>query len=233
MRPSASYRAVIVGGSGAVGGAVVRALLHSERCGHVLAIVRRPVAEFDALPHRDKLDLAVVDFAELERETSARAAGFDVAFCTVGIGQPRKVSDEVFRRVDVEYAGAFARGAATAGARYIALLSSVGSDAASRNRYLRVKGNAERAVIAAGIARTSIFRPSLLATDEIRYGLQDRVTQTLFPLVSPLLPRRYHEIHVDALGRAMQLDAERERAPGVEYLYYPDFMALDARTAAV
>lgn len=226
MPSDSPYRAVIVGATGAVGSAIVRALLESELCEQILAIVRRPVTAFDALANRRKLEVAIVDFAGLERETAARAAGFEVGFCAVGIGQPRKVSAEEFWRVDVEYAGAFARGAVAAGARHLSLLSSVGGDPASRNRYIRTKGKAEEAFIAASAPRTSIFRPSLLVTDQIRYGFQDRVTQAVFPLVAPLLPRRYHQIHVDALGRAMQLNTERDGSPGVEYLYYPDFMAL-------
>ena len=78
----------------------------------------------------------------------------------------------------------------------------------------------------AGIARTSLFRPSLLVTRQIRYGMQDLLTQRLFPLVAPLLPKRYHGIRVEDLARAMRVNAERPGRPGVEVLEYPDFMAL-------
>lgn len=220
------YRAVVAGATGAVGSALVRELLASPRCAQVLALTRRPVTLFADTPGRARLELAVIDYADLEAETAARAAGFETAFCAVGIGQPRKVSGEEFWRVDVEYAGAFARGAARAGVRHVSLLSAVGSNAASRNRYIRTKGKAEEAVIQAGAPRTSIFRPSVLATDQIRYGLQDRLTQALFPLVAPLLPRQLHHIHVTHLGRAMRLNAERPGPDGVAYLHYPDFVAL-------
>ena len=132
-------------------------------------------------------------------------------------GRPRQRSSGAWTS---DYAGAFARGAAAAGVRHISLLSSVGANASSRNRYMRTKGRAEEAVIAAGIERTSVFRPSLLVTDEIRYGLWDRLTQAIFPLISPLLPRRYHQVYVDDLGRAMVANAERSGPAGVEYLYY-------------
>ena len=128
--------------------------------------------------------------------------------------------------MDIEYAGAFAKGAAMVGVGHISLLSSVGANPASRSRYLRVKAEAEQAVIAAGIARTSLFRPSLLVTHDIRYGLQDRLTQALFPIVAPLVPSLYHQIRVEDLGRAMRMNTERPGAPGVEVLHYPDFMAL-------
>jgi len=222
-----AYRALVVGATGAVGGALVRELLGSAACAGVVALTRRKV---DALEGASKLAAHVVAFEALEQRTAELGAGCDVAFCTMGIGQPRKVPFEEFRKVDVEYAGAFARGAAAAGARHISLLSSVGADAASRNPYIRVKGDAEQVVRAAGIARTSLFRPSLLVTPGIRYGLQDRVTQRLFPLIAPILPSRYHQIRVEDLGRAMRLNAERPGGKpdgiGVDVLEYPDFIQL-------
>lgn len=220
------YRAVIAGATGAVGSALARDLLRSQRCTAVLVLARRPVTLFDDEPGKGKLRVDVIDYADLETQTARLATGCEVAFCTVGIGQPRKVSREEFWRVDVEYAGAFARGVRRAGAHHISLLSAVGANAASVNRYVMVKGKAEQAVIDAGLPRTSIFRPSVLATDGIRYGLQDRLTQSLFPLVAPLLPRRFHHIHVNDLGRAMRINAETPAPDGVEFLYYPRYAEL-------
>jgi uncharacterized protein YbjT (DUF2867 family) len=168
----------------------------------------------------------VIDYQALERTTRDLAEGCRSAFCTAGIGQPRKVSAAEFWRVDVEYAHAFAAGTAAAGVQHISLLSAVGAHAGSRNRYMSTKGAAEAAVIGSHHPRTSIFRPSLLVTKQIRYGLQDRLTQALFPIVSVMLPRRYHEITVEALGRTMRLNAEAPGSPGIEYLYYPDYVAL-------
>lgn len=228
--PLMTYDAIIIGGTGAVGRAVLSTLLSSERCTSVTAIVRRPVDIFEgmdraALGGRDKLTVEQVDYAGLEEEAARLSRGAEVAFCTVGIGQPRKVDPALFRKVDVEYAGAFARGCAASGVRHISLLSSVGTKPDSRNGYLRVKADAERAVSEAGCERTSLFRPSLLATDDIRYGPQDRITQSVFPLVSWLLPAQYREIHVKDLGRAMVLNAERS-GTGVEILRYPEFKEL-------
>ncbi|HXI11620.1 MAG TPA: NAD(P)H-binding protein [Thermoanaerobaculia bacterium] len=220
-----TYRALIIGATGAVGSALLAELLRSARCTEVVALTRREIQHLPAnLSH--KLNQQVIDFNDLEPAAARAGRGCEVAFCTMGIGQPRKVSSEEFWKVDVDYAGAFARGAQVAGAQHITLLSSAGANAKSSNRYIRVKGSAEAAVAAAGIRRTSLFRPSLLVTKEIRYGLQDRLTQSLFPLLSPLLPDRYHEIRVEELGRAMQINAERDGAPGVEILHYSNFLGL-------
>lgn len=220
------YRAVVIGATGAVGSALVRELLASTACLQVTALARRPVEQFNGLPGREQLRVEVIDLRDIEAATHAGASGYELAFCTMGIGQPRKVPYEEFWRVDVEYAGAFARGAAAAGVRHISLLSSVGANAASRNKYLRVKGAAERAVIDAKLPRTSLFRPSLLVTAEIRYGLQDRVTQRFFPLIAPFLPRKYHQIRVEELARAMRLNGERFGGAGVQVLHYPEFRTL-------
>ena len=151
----------------------------------------------------------------------------------MGVGQPRKVPRDQVWRIDVDYAGAFARGAAAAGVRHISLLSSVDANAGSRNRYLRMKAAAEQAVVDAGIARTSLFRPSVLQTREIRYGLQDRLTQALFPPLVALLPvpTRYRAIRVEDLARSMRLNAEMNRSAGVEALEYADFQGLLARAS--
>jgi uncharacterized protein YbjT (DUF2867 family) len=218
------YGAVVIGATGAVGSALVSELLASPECTHVLALVRRSVETWGSVAGVAKLRLEVVDFTSLEAETARVAPRHDAAFCTMGVGQPRKVTAEEHWRVDVEYAGQFARGARAAGVRHISLLSAVGANALSRSRYLRVKGTAEAAVIGAGIARTSLFRPSLLVTPNVRYGLQDRVTQALYPVFSPLLPSRFSEIRVEDLARAMLMNAERAGAAGVEVLHYSECM---------
>ena len=231
-----TYRAIVLGATGAVGQNLVRELLGSPRCAGVTILTRRHSGLFDRVDGVGdgvdgvdggpaKLSQRVVSMDDLESATAAAAQGCQVAFCTLGVGQPRKVSRDEHWKVDVEYARDFARGCQAAGVRHLSLLGSVGADSQSKNRYLRVKGCAEEAVRDAGLARVSWFRPSLLVTDEIRYGLQDRVTQFVFPLLSWMLPRRFHQIRVGDLGRAMRINAEQPAGEPVEVLYYPDFVA--------
>lgn len=224
----------MVGATGAVGSSLVRELLASPAWAAVLILARRPVDAFAASEGAGRLSTRVVDMEQLEEQTRAALAeaGWSggaeraSAFCTLGVGQPRKVSREQFRHVDVDYAAAFSRACSAAGVRHISLLSAVGANAASRSFYLRVKGEAEAAVAAPGFERVSLFRPSQLMTNEIRYGLQDRVAQWLFPRIATLLPRKYRGVHVQTLARAMRLNAERTTHTGVEVLHWDDFRTL-------
>jgi uncharacterized protein YbjT (DUF2867 family) len=220
------YRAIVIGGTGAVGSSLVRELIASPRCAAVTVVARRANEPAAGVPGNEKLAWRVVDMTRLEKEVLEVARGHDAAFCTMGVGQPSKVSPEELWKIDVEYAHAFARGCRAVGVRSMALLGAVGANARSRIHYLRVKGTAEDGMRELGFPRLSLFRPSVLATQEIRYGAQDWITQRVFPIVSRVLPHRYREIRVEDLARAMRLDAEEERGDGVRVLEHDDFTRL-------
>jgi uncharacterized protein YbjT (DUF2867 family) len=220
------YRAIVIGATGAVGSSLVRELLASPLCEEVTAVVRQePHEDFFDDPN-SKLRLQVLDMEQLGTEAIAPARNCDAAFCTMGIGQPRKVTKAQFWKVDVEYALAFARACKLAGVKHFSLLSSVGANASSWSNYLHVKGVVEERLGAIGFQRVSLFRPGLLVTKQIRYGMQDRLTQALYPLVSGLLAPKFHQIKVEDVGRAMRINAERSGGSGVESLTYPEFRQL-------
>lgn len=225
--------ALVLGGTGAVGSALVRELLAGSRWASVTIFVRRPTRQFVGVPGAEKLSEHLMDVDRLEGEVAAQTSlrrdaqrGPWSAFCTLGVGQPRKVSREELHRVDVGIASAFARGCRGAGVPHFSLLTAVGASATSQSYYLRVKGEIEEAVEMLGFERTSFFRPSMLLTREMRYGLQDRLTHAIFPRISRFLPSRLHEITVEDLATAMRVNAEREGVRGREVLEYEDFVRL-------
>ena len=220
-----TYKAIVIGATGAVGTALVRELLASDQCTGVVIALRRAVDTFGT---PEKLTTTLVDMDHLERDITAAAAGCDAAFCTMGVGQPTKVPKDELWRVDVEYAAAFARGCRAAGVRSISLLSSVGAKLGAKAHYFHVKGSAEKAVTDPGFDRVSLFRPSVIATPEARYGTGDRILQWTMPKMSWMLPKRLHEVRVDELARAMRLNAERPASAKIEVLHYSDFVAPSA-----
>jgi uncharacterized protein YbjT (DUF2867 family) len=87
-------------------------------------------------------------------------------------------------------------------------ISSVGADPASRNFYLRTKGDMERALEALGFDRLDIFRPGLVRGErggERRRG--ERIGIALSPLVNLLLRGRldrFGAIDADVVAAAVQ-----------------------------
>ena len=229
--------AIVLGATGAVGSALVRELLAAPQWASVCIFVRRPTTQFAGAHGAAKLTEYLMDVDRLEAEVAAELSlrrdaqsGLAAAFCTLGVGQPRKVSRDELRRVDVGIAGAFARGCRSAGVAHFSLLTAVGADPSSRVHYLRIKGEIEQLVESLAFERASFFRPSMLLTREMRFGLQDRLTHALFPRISRFLPSRYREIRVEDLAAAMRLNAERADVRGGEVLEHDDFVRIAGLT---
>ncbi|MBK7080561.1 MAG: NAD(P)H-binding protein [Betaproteobacteria bacterium] len=125
--------ALLVGGTGLVGRALLSLLLASDRYRKVHLLVRRVASD---LPPSAKLKVKKVDFAQLP--SSALPAADDVF---IALGTTIKVagSEHAFRQVDFDYVVNIARGALDAGAKRLAMVSAMGADPRSRVFYNRVK----------------------------------------------------------------------------------------------
>ncbi|MEU7136788.1 NAD(P)H-binding protein [Streptomyces sp. NPDC046261] len=190
--------ALLAGATGLVGHHLLTQLLGDPRYTHVTVLARRPLA----LTH-DKLDVRTVDFAALGADD---VPAVDDVYCTLGTTIKKAGSQEAFRAVDQHYTVAVARHARQAGARGIALCSSIGADPRARQFYLRVKGDTERDITDLGFESTHIFRPSLLLGHRTENRPGERVMTALAPLTTPILAgplRRYRPIAADRLATAM------------------------------
>jgi len=224
MVQAATRRVVILGATGAVGGQALAELIRSPAIAGVTSLGRRVVADAPAAP---KLTQHAVD---LEDAGPYRAllAGHDAAICTLGVGQPTKVSRAELRKIDVDYVMAFATACRDQGVKSFALLGAVGADAGSRSYYLKMKGELEAQVIALGFPRTSLFRPSMLLTPHNRYGAGQAILLAVWPKLRWLLAgplRKLRGVTVADLGRAFARDAERDDL-GVHVYHWDEFSAL-------
>jgi uncharacterized protein YbjT (DUF2867 family) len=130
----------VLGATGAVGSALVRELLAEPAWASVTIFVREPTTMFGGHPGATKLSEHRMDLDRLSSQVAGELAlrrdaqlGAIAAFCTLGVGQPRKVSNSELRRVDVGIAEAFASGCRSAGVPHFSLLTAVGADPSSRN----------------------------------------------------------------------------------------------------
>lgn len=158
---------LVAGATGLVGRECVRQLAAQPALGRVVALVRRaPTA--GTFPPATRVVEA--DFARLEEEVTRLAPAHVV--CALGTTMKQAGSREAFRHVDHDLVLAVARGALSAGARHFVLVSALGADPGSSFFYNRVKGEAERDLLALGYRSVTILRPSLLlgARGEFRLG---------------------------------------------------------------
>ena len=196
---------LVVGATGLVGRHLVRILLEDDAYDRVAVLSRRPFPD-PAL--RRRLEERLVDFDRLDQEPGALRA--DHVFCALGTTMRKAGSRDRFRQVDLDYVRRVAELARGAGARHFALVSAVGADPGSRFFYSRIKGAAERAVIATGIPSVSIVRPSVLGGDRD----ESRPAERLAQWVLRSAPARWRTVDARDVARAL-VRLAREEEPGV------------------
>src|ERR1700677_2494167 len=159
-----NFAALILGGTGQVGGAAVAELLALPECREVVMVTRKPIAARSRVRNL-VLDTAAAYLAErtavLAREVLNQGPVSGVSCVGVGSGSMRW-SEEELQRLELGVVGAFARGCHDAGIAQFCLLSAAGSTARSRFRYVRVMGMKEDTVRNVGFARLAIFRPGII-----------------------------------------------------------------------
>jgi uncharacterized protein YbjT (DUF2867 family) len=220
---SGNLSIVMAGATGAVGVVAARTLAALPEVARLTLIGRR-AAEGVAGPTVSQHMADVADPAAY----AALLPGHAAAVCTVGVGQPSKVSREEFVRIDKVAVLAFAAACRDAGVGHFSLLCSVGADARSSNFYLRTKGELEDGLRALGFPRLSLFEPSVILTPQNRYGWSQGMLLAAMPLLNPLMIgglRKFRGIPLATLGRAMALNVARPGA-GEEVLRYDEIVAL-------
>jgi uncharacterized protein YbjT (DUF2867 family) len=211
-----TFRVLIIGGTGQVGAAVVRALVAEPSCAEVVMVNRKAAT----LATGNRVRQAILDTAapqfpdEVTKLAASMAALGDPvhgASC-VGVGKGSlKWSEEELKALEIGVAGGFARGCHAGGVARFALLSAAGSTAKSRIRYARVMGLKEETVQGVGFQRLAIFRPGIIAGNAHTPGYA--------AWLGRLIPGPFGAIEQDDIGRAFAAEFTNSSAPnGVAYL---------------
>ncbi len=163
-----AFRVVIIGGTGQVGGAVVRALVAEPSCAEVVMVNRRAsVLPADPRVRQVTLDTGGTHFpAEVTALARTLVAHGDPVYgaSCVGVGSgSAQWSERDLKALELGVVGGFARGCHDGGIARFALLSAAGSSARSRIRYARIMGLKEDTVRDVGFTSLAIFRPGIIA----------------------------------------------------------------------
>jgi len=193
-------RVVIVGASGMVGGYALRYALENSAVGSVTSIGRRKLG----ISHTKLTEVLHRDFADCSA-LAGTLSGQDAAVFCLGT-YTGSVSDAELRTITVDYTVEFARvlRGGSPGAAF-SFLSGNGADPTGRSRipFARYKGEAEKALLAAGFPSVLIFRPAYIYPVELRKepNFSYRLLRTIYPAFRVLFPNQV--IRADDLARAM------------------------------
>jgi uncharacterized protein YbjT (DUF2867 family) len=200
-------RLVIVGASGMVGGYALRYALDHPSVGVVTAVGRKKIN----ISHPKLKEVLHGDFADCSALAKPLLDQDAAIFC-LGV-YTGAVPDAEFRKITVDYTVEFARVLRTSSpSAAFSFLSGSGADQTERSRiaFARYKGEAEKALLAAGFPRLYIFRPAYIYPVEPRKepNLSYRLLRVIYPAFRVLFPNQV--IPADDLARAMVDVAVRE-----------------------
>jgi uncharacterized protein YbjT (DUF2867 family) len=205
------FRVLIIGGTGQVGAAVVRALAAEPTCTEVVMVNRKEIAQtVDPRVRSVTLDTASSrfpsDVTRLAQSLVAQGDPVHGASC-VGVGQgSMNRSEEQLKALEIGVVGGFARGCLAGGITRFALLSAAGSSTKSRIRYARIMGLKEEAVQAIGFQRLAIFRPGIIAGNAH--------TPNYLAWLGRLIPGPLGTIEQDDIARAFVAEFIRDPVAG-------------------
>ena len=211
-----AFRVLIIGGTGQVGAAAVRALAAEPSCAEVVMVNRRAISPAaDPRVRQVILDTAAPGFpADVTRLAQSMVAQGDPVYgaSCVGVGKgSMKWSEEELKALEIGVVGGFARGCRAGGITRFSLLSAVGSTSKSRIRYVRVMGLKEEAVQAVGFQSLAIFRPGIIAGNAH--------TPRSVAWLGRLIPGPFGTIEQDDIARAIVAEFVCSSTPnGIVYL---------------
>jgi uncharacterized protein YbjT (DUF2867 family) len=199
--------ALVAGGTGLTGGALLRVLLAGAEYARVHAITRRPLL----LDHPRLANRVVAP-----EQIPAKMAGTKIhdAFCCLGAAEPHHASVAQLRAVDLELTLAFARAAQLLGATRFVVVSAAGASRSAKPAFLRVKGEMEVALRELHFPSLEILQPGTVLGVRAQTSAVALMQMLLRPLANPLLGGRLAALRAisgEDLAAAMAAAARAQR----------------------
>jgi uncharacterized protein YbjT (DUF2867 family) len=228
------YRNVlVVGGSGFIGRHLVASLTAAGIRVTVPSRRRERAKHLILLPTVDVVEADVTKPGVLER----LCAGKDAVYNLVGILHGRRGrADERgpndygpdFARMHVELPQAIVAACRANGVRRVLHVSAIGAAPDAPSEYLRSKGIAEKALLAADDLDVTVFRPSVVFGPEDKFLNRFATFARLFPVFGVPCPEaRFQPVYVGDVARALHFALEEPDTRGKVYeLGGPDVVTM-------
>lgn len=213
MTEGQDRRALVLGATGLVGGALLAQLSDHKAYGAISTLGRR-APEFN----HGRVTHHVASFSGGQKPVTVPNA--DVLFCCLGTTIKQAGTEAAFRAVDFELVVQIAKQAARNGTKTFLGVSSIGADADSRNFYLRTKGEMEQAVAGLSFKRSGFVRPSYLLGEREQLRPLEHFGRQINRLLNPVLVgslARYRAVDAGTVAAAM-IGFDLSASPGIRVI---------------
>lgn len=203
MEANKKLKAIVIGGTGAVGRELVDELLKSLEYDLITIFVRRIIDRWEKLTPEQTKKLKIVkvenlDFlGETKEELAKRFEGvqYDVLFNCLGSRVGR--GDEEFKKVDYTYVVQSCEVCEKMGINHYSNCSAAQTNKNSWFTYMKVKGEAEEEIQKKNVNYISIMKPGII----LNRDNDDRLGESIMKYI-PFMDK----IAAKDIGKAMMLD---------------------------
>lgn len=169
--PSKALKALIIGGSGAVGREMIDLMVKSANYSLITIVTRRKIARWEKFSeeelrkvnfvHVESLD-EILDFDKFPENYKKHFAeeSYNTLFCCLGSRVNRGEAE--FRKVDFNHVVNSAALANKLSINHFSVISSKGANSNSWFLYLKVKGQADDEILKTDIPCISVLRPGII-----------------------------------------------------------------------
>lgn len=201
--------AIVVGGTGLIGKALVDKLANADHISKIITLTRGPAEHFSPKVHNQ-----VIQFNHME--DYAPLFKGDLLFSCLGTTRKQAGSIVAQRMVDLEYQYTAAKLALNNGVCHYLLVSSSGANSHSNNAYLQMKGELEDRVQELSFDHISIFQPSLLLGKREDFRIGEKLGSWVLPVLCALPGlRRFRPIQGEKVAEKM-IQVSQNPGPSLE-----------------
>lgn len=212
--------ALVLGSTGLIGSLLLDKLLNHSDYSKVITVVRKP----QQINH-PKLVEIVTDFNSQVNLDNIET--IDSVFSCLGTTRKKTPDLNAYRKIEIDIPVQFAELGNKKGLTKFHYISAIGANVKTSNFYLKMKGEAEKALQHENVKQLFLYRPSLLIGNRSEYRLAENISGKLFPLVNSFLVgslSKYKSIEAEKVAQSLiendlQLNSEK-----VSVLYYNEII---------
>lgn len=212
--------ALILGSTGLIGSLLLDKFLKHSDYSKVITVVRKP----QQINH-PKLVEIVTDFNSQINLDDIET--IDSIFSCLGTTRKKTPDLNAYRKIEIDIPVQFAQLGNKKGLTKFHYISAIGANAKTSNFYLKMKGEAEEALLHENVKQLFLYRPSLLIGNRSEYRLAENISAKIFPLLNLFLAgnlSKYKSIEAEKVAQSLLENDVHATSEKVSVLYYNEIM---------